>query len=461
MTKHKNTKRALFTSVLSMLLCATMLIGSTFAWFTDNATTGVNTIQSGTLDVGLQMLVDGEWVDAEGQTLGFVDDEGNILTDILWEPGCSYLLQPFKIINNGNLALKFDVVVSGFTGDAKLAEAIEYGLLLGDVNNLSFVSMGDLNSFDGLFDGIKDSVLLPGEESDTSEDGVTLHMKESAGNEYQGLTLNGLSISIVATQATVESDSYDNQYDTGAQYDELIVVPADNTKLGEAIANIPADKSVTISLPALSENEAYTLPGSSMTNKDVTFTGTKDTVVDLTNAVTATGATVTFEGITVKSADSGTYQGIHHAEKVVYKDCIINGMVFLYSDADFVNCTFNNNNDYCIWTYGNNATFTGCTFNTGGKAILVYNEGTVKATVGVNNCTFNDNNTLDTNKAAIEVGESANGNQATYDIFINGCTVNGFAVNDEGISTNTTVWGNKNSMPADRLNVVIDGVDVY
>ncbi len=232
----KKTKRALLLSCITMLMCLSMLVGSTFAWFTDTATTGVNSITSGTLDVDLEMLVDGKWVPAEGQSLGFVDDEGNILTDILWEPGCSYLLQPFRIINNGSLALKFDIVISGMSGDVKLAEVIEYGLMLGPVDNLGFVAMGDLNSFNGLFDGIKDSVLKPGESMDTSTDGVTLHMKETAGNEYQDLTLSGISITVLATQATVEEDSYDDQYDKDAEYDLVV----DNTNKVVHVASAEA-----------------------------------------------------------------------------------------------------------------------------------------------------------------------------------------------------------------------------
>ncbi len=221
MTNTKTTKRALLASILSLVICLSMLASTTFAWFTDSASTAVNTIQSGKLDVTLEMLVDGKWVDAEGKTLGFVDDEGNVLTDILWEPGCSYLLQPFKITNNGNLSLKFDVVVSGFVGDAKLAEAIEYGMPLGDVNDLQFVSMGDLNDFDSLFDAVEEAdltVLDPGESFDITEDQVTFHMKEDAGNEYQDLTLSGMSITVYATQATVEFDSYTDQYDKDAAY---------------------------------------------------------------------------------------------------------------------------------------------------------------------------------------------------------------------------------------------------
>ncbi len=245
MTKRKNNKRALIVSALSLLLCVSMLVGSTMAWFTDNASTGVNKIESGKLDVALQMLVGGEWVDAEGETLGFVDDEGNLLENILWEPGCSYLLQPFKIINNGNLALKFDVVVSGVVGDTKLAEAIEYGMPLGDANNPQFVALGELNDFDSIFDAVEEAnltVLEPNDTFDTAEDQITFHMKEEAGNEYQGLTITGFSITVRATQATVENDSFNNTYDANAEY--MAIATAED-KIGTEGGTLTEDMSFT------------------------------------------------------------------------------------------------------------------------------------------------------------------------------------------------------------------------
>ena len=124
MTKHVSTKRALILSLLSMLLCVSMLIGSTYAWFTDTATTAVNTIQSGKLDVALEMSTNGgtTWENAEGKTLQFLVD-GNLPaegTQILWEPGCTYELPLLRVVNNGNLALKYKLVITGINGSAKL-----------------------------------------------------------------------------------------------------------------------------------------------------------------------------------------------------------------------------------------------------------------------------------------------------------------------------------------------------
>ena len=101
MTKSKNTKRALLASVFSMILCIAMLIGSTFAWFTDSVKTGVNRIQAGTLDVD---LVNEAGDSIEGQSLNWVAADGR--DEILWEPNCTYNLESFKIVNKGNLALK-------------------------------------------------------------------------------------------------------------------------------------------------------------------------------------------------------------------------------------------------------------------------------------------------------------------------------------------------------------------
>ena len=118
---------------------------------------------------------------------------------------------------------------------------------------------------------------------------------------------------------------------------------------------------------------------------------------------------------------------------------------------------------YNIWTWGApNATFHECTFNSDGKALLLYREagGTVNLTV--TNCTFNDKGGLkNAMKAAIEIGDSPYVDKPTYNVTVSETTVNGYAINDEGENTGSTIWGNKNSMPDERLNVKIDGTVVY
>ena len=173
------------------------------------------------------------------------------------------------------------------------------------------------------------------------------------------------------------------------------------------------------------------------------------------------GATVTFENITINT-DSHTYTGYARC-KGTYKNCVINGTYTLYGDSKFENCTFNVSGDvYNIWTWGaQNAEFDSCTFNSDGKALLLYQEGTNTINLTVNRCIFNDNGGLTAKKAAIEIGDAPYGKTPTYNVTVSGTTVNGYEINDQGINTGTTLWGNKNSMPADRLNVTVDGVNVY
>ena len=180
MTNSKSTKKALFSSLLAMLVCVTMLIGTTFAWFTDTSSTNVNKIQSGTLDVELQMFSDGQWVSAEGKTLDFAKAEEGADQEILWEPGCTYELPQLRVTNKGNLALKYKIVVTGTSGDAKLLDVIDFsvdGVSLDEEFHLSEAQSSDAFTIKG-------------------------HMKEETGNEYQGLTLEGISITIYATQYT-------------------------------------------------------------------------------------------------------------------------------------------------------------------------------------------------------------------------------------------------------------------
>ena len=91
-----------------------------------------------------------------------------------------------------------------------------------------------------------------------------------------------------------------------------------------------------------------------------------------------------------------------------------------------------------------------------GKALLLYGQANTKLTV--EGCTFNDNGGLTDLKAAIEIGNDYN---KSYELIVNDTVVNGYEINDKGINTGTTLWANKNSMPQDKLNVVVDGVDVY
>lgn len=200
MNNTKTTKRALLTSAFSMIICVAMLIGTTFAWFTDSASTEVNKIQAGNLKI---QLLDESGNDLEGRTLAWQKADGHESEEVLWEPGCKYELQPITIKNNGNLALKYKIVITGIKGSAKLNDAIDWEIKTDD-------TVFDFDTYH--------SLAAKGNANDSDKLTISGKMKPDAGNEYQGLSIDGIGITVYATQDTVEADSNDNTYDTEATY---------------------------------------------------------------------------------------------------------------------------------------------------------------------------------------------------------------------------------------------------
>ena len=256
MNESTKTKKALRGSLFALFLCIVLLIGTTFAWFTDTASTGVNKIQAGRLDVSLEMangINDNNetvWVSAENQMLTFKTKDGRSADQILWEPGCTYELPQLRVVNNGNLALKYKIKINGIQGDEKLNEVIDW-----TINDTALDA---------------DHSLAAGATSDTLT--IKGHMQEAAGNEYQDLSIEGISITVYATQDTVESDSFNNTYDENAQYDngEVYVVDsvatlktaAQNAKAGDEIKLM---KDITVSEAITFEASKITLDGNGHT----------------------------------------------------------------------------------------------------------------------------------------------------------------------------------------------------
>ena len=233
-----------------------------------------------------------------------------------------------------------------------------------------------------------------------------------------------------------------------------VVKATNNTQLDDAI------QAGTTTVVLGSGN--YIIPDSAQ-GKTLTIVGNGDTVVATQDDgsyegcdYSLDGATVTFEGITINT-DSTTCTGYARC-KGTYNNCTINGTFTLYDNSTFNNCEFNVTGDvYNIWTWGaSEATFNNCTFNSDGKAILLYGGSNTKLTL--NGCTFNENGGLTDLKAAVEIGDDYG---TSFELIVNDTEVNGYEINNKGINTGTTLWGNKNSMPKERLNVVVDGVDVY
>ncbi len=217
MNNHKQTKRALLTSIMALVMCVVMLVGTTFAWFTDTASTSVNKIEAGKLDVD---MVDTTGASLVGKTLSWQKAAGGANQEVLWEPGATYNLNEFRIVNKGSLALKYEITVNGVKGSSKLLEAIDFTATIGNTT----VAL----------DSLKGAILpstattTTGDEVIEKTDLITISgtMKTSAGNEYQGLTIDGVSITVVATQYTYEYDSNGKTYDETA--DATIQVNKDN-----------------------------------------------------------------------------------------------------------------------------------------------------------------------------------------------------------------------------------------
>ena len=205
MNTKKETKRALLTSVMALVMCVVMLVGTTFAWFTDTASTAVNKIQAGNLDVD---IIDLQGNSLDGETLSFVNKENQ--SNILWEPGATFFTQGFRIANNGNLALKYKVVVSGITGDTGLLKVMEFDVVS------AMTKTGSEVNFD-----TNPGQLLPSATDTPSVSNVYYlrgHMDEDAGNEYKDMTLDGITITVYATQLNSEFDSFGPDYDKNAEY---------------------------------------------------------------------------------------------------------------------------------------------------------------------------------------------------------------------------------------------------
>ena len=218
MTKTKSTKRSLLMSGLALLMCVSMLIGSTFAWFTDTVTSGNNKIQAGTLQIDLELL------DKDSNTWSSIKDSNEALFDYdLWEPGYTDV-KILKVENEGTLALKW---IAKFVSDNALSDLVNVidVYVNPSADELSYpvdrgldgyVPVGTVAQFVNTIETTTTGELEAGEAAYL---GIALKMQESAGNEFQGMDLGSVfDIMIMATQLTYEEDSFDDQYDKDATY---------------------------------------------------------------------------------------------------------------------------------------------------------------------------------------------------------------------------------------------------
>ena len=284
MNNKRATKRALLTSIMALVMCVVMLVGTTFAWFTDTASTGVNKIVSGNLKVDII----GADSDSHIEKLNFTKAAGAEGEALLWEPGCRYLTQGFRIANKGNLALKWkaeinkDNIVDGKVEGSTIAKD---GKSLLDVIDFYVVT----KTADGAETevAIKDFIgnLPKGEKSGVYY--IKGVMQTTAGNDYQDLTLDGITITVYATQLTAEFDSFDNQYDKDAKYTEVIAAGKTFTGKATLSTGITATNPNAIAVKAIGTDADVTI-------LDGTFDGGKGGNNQCVHV--SGGATVTIKG---------------------------------------------------------------------------------------------------------------------------------------------------------------------
>ncbi len=231
MTKSKSIKSSMISSVVALLLCFTMLLGTTFAWFTDSAISSGNIVQSGTL--GVEMY----WAEGNGDVPTDLNGWKDASKDAIfnydnWEPGYTDS-KHIKIVNVGNVAFQYSLSIIPNGAVSELAEVIDVYYVdqatkLDSSDDMSGAKrVGTLADMINDADGAAYGIILPkdaianDEKEVVGEKTVTiaLKMREEAGNEYQTMSIGtDFSVRILATQYTYENDSFNNQYDVDATY---------------------------------------------------------------------------------------------------------------------------------------------------------------------------------------------------------------------------------------------------
>ena len=329
MNNKRATKRALLTSVMALVMCVVMLVGTTFAWFTDTASTGVNKIVAGNLKVDIVGATTGNHIDS----LSFQNKDNS--SSILWEPGVTFHTEGFRIKNAGNLALKWKMVVNKDSASTGVVEGSngKAGMNLLDVIDFSVVSSKDENA-----PAVKIDEFV-GHTAAETIDSVTYYikgtMKTTAGNDYQDLTLDGITITVYATQDTVEFDSFDDKYDEGATLPEIRTV-TDAATIADSVADLATagNKNVVVSVAQDMNNTAgiKTAKGNTLTmdlnGKAVGVSYGQGSTNTTTNGMQLLqGSTVTLK--------NGTYKANHGNDA----DHNIAILIQNYSNLTIENCT--------------------------------------------------------------------------------------------------------------------------
>ena len=479
MSNTKLTKHALTVSIMAMLLCVAMLVGTTFAWFTDTASTAVNKIQSGNLDVALEMSNDGtNWETAEGKTLTFKTQDNRAADKILWEPGCTYELPQLRVVNKGNLALKYKIQITGIKGNAKLNEVIDW-------------------TINGAAINLTEEHLLAGQTGAAFT--IKGHMQETAGNEYQGLTIDGIGITVYATQYTYENDSNGNTYDQNATYgagatiiglngtyDSLTaaakawreskgVVTSGSTFGMNSLGTVDSITWVVSGEVATGDGEGvignngaggsilgggYFTPAVTVNN--ITIKGVNDAKIAKTGdsyLVSAAGKNVVYENITFVD----TVRIDSNPANLTFKNCKFEaGFRMPHSatngNVTIENCTFtgNESSGYAIFAQGNMASFKingntvsncqrGINVQAGNNAVVTINGNTITNITGkTDGFTYGAAIQLTSAKTFTVTNNTISDVAVNAFHIYNGCAADSIVISDNNISAAYLCWNEAN-----------------
>ena len=460
MTKSKHTQKALLASVMSLLLCFAMLIGTTFAWFTDAVSNKGNKIQAGVLDV--QLLKDGEDIS---------NSEEKVFHYNLWEPGYSTGAS-LAVKNNGTLALKYELAFQNITVKTGLENATDdlakyedhLANATGDISEVLDIYLLDSNraptaadtpagTLKDFIDGkaIRSGFLLAGQTSEAVN--IVVKMQENASNAYQNASAD-FDILLRATQHPYEADGFGNdQYDKEAKYPSAIYIPADKV----------LDDTASI-VTGLTGNTVVTAPSKTLTfgnnskigqNTAVDMKGTAQAVKDSINAENGQSLTM-INGELVKSTTFGKIRFDTKGEEQIG---LFENMTFTDTlpPSHLGSSSKDTEEMIQICPNGGGAgtyIFRGCTFNDANVTLNGMNDG-APVEIIFENCTFNNTGNAD----AIEInpnyitGGSVKIKDCTFNLVT---TTNIYAVDLSGTSKVSLAFEGEN-----RVNGSVADSSIY
>jgi len=334
MAKTKSTKRALLMSGLALLMSISMLVGSTFAWFTDSVSSAGNIIQSGTLDVAMEWA-DGTKAVPDAESSEWTDaSTGAIFNYDLWEPGYTKVVH-VKIANEGTLALKYQLNIAANGTVSELANVIDvyYADPAIQVENREALAgatkLGTLSQILNQLNTTASGKLLAGEKDIVT---LALKMQESAGNEYQNLAIGSdFSVELFATQLTYEKDSFDNQYDKDA------VIAATAEEAQAALDNAVPGTTIYLT-PGVNYGTLYMRPSANTdVTREVDWVGNNyryETYSRFENLTIAGAKGATIDAIQI---EGGVYYNTEHSQADTYpimlslielRNVVIDGVTF-------------------------------------------------------------------------------------------------------------------------------------